>query len=509
MSLYNQLFDWQRKTLENIKDKKSYGLWLDMGLGKTVLGLSLAEIHDCNKIMIISINSKAIETKDVKYSWLWWANQMKLTYNFYDKKYKGDFETDSNDLLILNYESLFKRGKDTKTSCDLNDSIVAFIKSCKNQKVAILVDESHKMKDLSSKQTKAIMKIRRDLKVKTRDLYCYLLTGTPFTKGYEDLYSQLKFLGWDETKSKFVENFCRLGNIHGLLGWQQPIIGYKNIDALYDLIHKYAITIKSDLVAPLPEQIFENHVLDSNPDFQLFITEKEIGNIIAAKMKSKGLEVNPKYNTLRKINNPFYRNIAYPDFNWLAETNGQFYLRARELSIGFQGNAEEYIWYDYSRLKELEKFLENNPNNYVLFYNFTPELLEIFNICEKLNYNIDVYSGEIKSLKHYEAYSNLSESNKLIFDKRNIILANFASGSTGMNWQEYNQCIIFSLPDYGDYSQGIKRVHRLGQKNTVYYYIFYSNNFLDKGMRKALDEKVNYDQKMFDSDLDRVKKMQN
>ena len=87
--------------------------------------------------------------------------------------------------------------------------------------------------------------------------------------------------------------------------------------------------------------------------------------------------------------------------------------------------------------------------------------------------------------------------------KKNIIIANFASGSTGMNWQEYNKCIIFSLPLYKDWEQGLKRIHRIGQKDTVIYHIFYQNNWLDIGMKKALEENIQYTEEMFKLDLEK------
>ena len=177
--------------------------------------------------------------------------------------------------------------------------------------------------------------------------------------------------------------------------------------------------------------------------------------------------------------------MDYPDTKYLAETTGAFWLRSRQISIGFLGNAGECEWYDTTRLKSLEKFLSENEDNYVLFYNFTPELLEIYSICEKLGYNIDVYSGEVKSTFFYEKYSHQSEEEQLI-NKKNIILANFASGSTGMNWQNYHQCILFSIPLFKDYTQALARIYRIGQKDLVVYHTFYQNNWLDKSMIKAL-----------------------
>ena len=179
-------------------------------------------------------------------------------------------------------------------------------------------------------------------------------------------------------------------------------------------------------------------------------------------------------------------------------------MRARQLSIGFIGNASKSIWYDKTRINELEKFLRENEDNYLLFYNYTPELCEIFEVCEKLGYNIDVYCGEIKSLTFYERYSKMNPSEKLT-NKKNIIIANFASGSTGLNWQEYNKCILFSTPVYKDYAQGHKRIHRVGQTaDKVIYYCFYQRNWLDMNMRKALIGAIDYNEDMFQADLERV-----
>ena len=62
MSLEDKLFDWQKELINNIKTKY-YGLFLDCGLGKTVVGLSLAEKHKCNKILIITITIIALSKK--------------------------------------------------------------------------------------------------------------------------------------------------------------------------------------------------------------------------------------------------------------------------------------------------------------------------------------------------------------------------------------------------------------------------------------------------------------
>ena len=505
MSLYNQLFDYQKNIVDKYKDRDSFGLFLDMGLGKTVLSLAFAEVNNCKKVIVITINAKAEESAGLPDSWLGWASKSDIKYNLHTKHDDKPYDISTADLLIINYEGLFSRSKDRKQKVQLRQCIVDFIYSCANNNVAIIVDESHKMKNLKSLQTEAIFKIKTYLKMQARNVYSYLLTGTPFTTGYIDLYSQLKMLGYPDTKTNFIDRYCVRGNLPGLLGWQQPIVGYKNVDELFNLIHMYAITIRSEEVISLPEQIFVYHPTEKSHSFDMLTTEFVKGTEIVKEneLHQKKIYDVEQYDVDKKVGNPYFRNIAYPDLKWLAETNGTFWLRARELSIGFQGNSDDFEWYDMSRLNDIKAFLERNEDNYVIFYNYTPELIALFNICDALGYKVDVFCGEMKSLFFYERFCNLTESEKLV-TKKQVILANFASGSTGMNWQQYSKVIIASTPLYKDYAQAIKRVHRPGQKERVFYHIFYQKNWLDLSMQKALKEQKQYNQDMYDSDLTRV-----
>ena len=508
MNIYENLYSWQKKIVNKFKDKDAFGIFLDMGLGKTPISLSFAEQNKCSKVLIITLNNKALEDETVKGSWLWWANKSELSYTFKTKKSK-DFSTNP-ELMIINYEAIFERGKSRNQRVTIKKCIADFIESSKFHNCAIIIDESHKVKNLQSQQTAAIIKIQKEFQRVSKRTFTYLLTGTPFTTGYIDLYAQLKILGCEMTKGSFVDEFCVRGNIPGLLGWQQPIVGYRNVKSLFNLLHQYAITIKSDDVEQLPEKIFVNHVSPQSKDFEMFIQEKaNIDDIRETFVRHGDKLMSPSVEGLKtKMVNPFYRNIAYPDLNWMAETSGTYWLRARQLSIGFQGNAEESKWYDKTRLQQLETFLRDNEDNYLLFYNFTPELIEIYDICERLGYNIDVYCGEIKSLDNYYRYANSTEAEKLV-NKKNILISNFASGSTGGNWQEYYHCILFSCPLYKDYEQGIKRIHRIGQTHTTIYHTFYQDNWLDRSMTKALQEHIDYSVKMFESDLERIKSIKN
>lgn len=517
MSIYQFLYPYQKRIVDRYKDRASWGLFTDMGTGKTPMSLGLAEANHCDRLVIITLNAKALEKSTNEGSWKWWAEKYYYELEFYDKCSTVFGQNPS--CFIINYESLFERGKNKTQRVTLKHSLEAYIRNCERHNVALIIDESHNIKNLQSQRTTAVMKIKQLLQLKANVCKTYLLTGTPFTQGYIDLYAQLKVLGCQMTKSQFIDEYCIRGNVPGLLGWQQPIVGYRNINSLFNLLHRYAITIKSEEVLKLPEQVFTYVKVPQSDDIIAFSAERLSLQKIVDTCERHGLDfakttlldgttindalLQNRGNLKKKFNNPFYRNIDYPNYDWVAETSGQMWLRARELSIGFNGNTTMCKWYDTTRLSALKRLLEQNEENYVLFYNYTPEMLEIYDICESLGYNIDVYCGEIKSLANYERFCKLDESEKLV-TKKNIIIANFSSGSTGMNWQQYYHCIIFSLPVFRDWAQGIKRVHRAGQKHTVFYHIFVQQNWLDEGMYKALTQAREYDENMFKSDLARL-----
>lgn len=510
MNLYPQLYDWQKKIVDFAATKKSYGLFLDCGLGKTIQALALAEVVGAEKIVVITKKSKVLETVKTPGSWQYWGSQIE-DIDIVDRK-APVFDEHKRQLWVTNYEALFDRGEKSKSSgVSLRKDVKEFLSTCRHKRVTLVLDESHCIKDPSSTQAKALLQLKRELACRSTDLHTYLLTGTPFTTGFIDVWNQLKFLGCPMTKTEFKDRFCELGHIKGLLGWQQPIVGYKNVSGLYALVHEYAITMKSEEVVKLPPQVF---VTEFSPRSLLFdsltrerLTEELVGalNRVRGKLSLPTLPPDYKFYHVSKtaVLNPWCRNIDYPETRWVADTPALLWLRARQLSIGFQGNDECYQWYDKTRFDRIERYLDDHPGNYVLFYNFTPEFYELFERCERLGYHIDVYNGPIKSLYWYEKYSAQSETARMV-NKKNVILANFASGSTGMNWQLYDRCLITSLPLYKDWAQGLKRIHRVGSEDTVTYTVFMGDNWLDRGMWKALQEGTEYSQAMFDTDWNSV-----
>ncbi len=422
--IYTSLYPWQKTIVDQIMDKQAYGLFLDMGLGKTPLSLSLCERHKCDRVIIVTLKGKAVERDSTPGSWKNWFTKYAI----------GDVTPSS---LVINYEAIYDRKALKLSKIEFSQTLKQFLSTCPNHRIALVLDESHRIKDSSSAQSRAIRKLRNYLQAIGSGFYLYLLTGTPFSTGFIDLYNQLSFLGCPMTKAAFKEQFCVLGRIPGLLEWQQPIVRYKNIDKLYSLVHQYALTIKSEEVIDLPDQIFVEHLCPENEWFTLF-TKRSISRTkfdqICSKRDAIGVPSPPYEYRLsppsltpraKTVINPWYRNINFPDLTCVADTPALLWLRARQLSVGFQSDDTKTTWYSLDRINRISQFLVDHEDNYVIFYNYYAEFYALYDMLESIGYNVDVYNGAIKSLYFYEKYAAQDEVQR-ISNKRNVILANFA-----------------------------------------------------------------------------------
>jgi hypothetical protein len=510
--IYDLLYGWQKRIADLAAGRNAYGLFLDCGLGKTPIGLASAERSGCVRIIVVTVGPKAEESASVPGSWKCWAGKYGSGVRVLGKKAGiAECSDPSPAILIVNYEYLCAHPQPMH-GFELRDTISAFVRASAGKPFCLIADESHRMKNPGSLQSKGMDQIYKTAKLICPAAKAYLMTGTPFTTGYIDLYAQLRFLGCPINKTQFEDRFCEMGRIPGLMAWQQPIVGYRNLDQLYALVHKYAITMQSSDVVDLPEKIFVRHTSGAGAEFDL-LTEQRIkgSEIIAEDRRRQSLGFMPvpkarideaKADPDKRLPNPWYKDMSYPGEQWFADTAGSLWLRARQLSIGFQGNEESSYWFSRSRLDQLKDFLAENPDNYVLFYNYVPEFIELYLICESLGYGIDAWNGEIKSMPNYGRYS-AEPPEKQVTDRKNVILANFASGSTGMNWQAYSKCVLFSLPLYKDWEQSLKRIHRIGQRQTAIYHVFSADNWLDKSMQLALDDGIQYTEDLFEKDLER------
>src|SRR4030042_55639 len=154
--------------------------------------------------------------------------------------------------VLINYESAWRN--------DLKKELDKYRPQC------VIVDESHKIKNPMSRQSKAVCTFR-DVRHKL------ILTGTPITKSPLDIFGQWKFL----RPEVFGENWwafqARFAVFGGFKGYE--ILRYQNMDHLRREVHHDAYICSADECLQLPPKVFQNIDIELQPNARKIYNKME------------------------------------------------------------------------------------------------------------------------------------------------------------------------------------------------------------------------------------------
>lgn len=189
------LWKHQEMAINLAKDKKNFALFHDMGTGKTRTMLEILRYHYNNEKQVL--NTLIISPLITLHNW---ENEIKtytkIPHNLVtvlegSSKEKNLKLLDAKGIVIVNYDFFSLRANNRQS---VLNAIKVF-----SPKILIL-DESHKIKNISSLRTKTILKLAE----MQSNGYRFIMTGSPVTNNQMDLYSQFLFLDKGET---FGNNF--------------------------------------------------------------------------------------------------------------------------------------------------------------------------------------------------------------------------------------------------------------------------------------------------------------
>lgn len=169
----------------------------------------------------------------------------------------------------------------------------AFISS---GRTLFLTDESITIKNSDSNRTKEAIGLARLKGAVKRGI----LNGTPVSKGLEDLYSQFQFLDPDiigiGDYYSFRNRYCVMGGYE-----QKEIIGYTNVDELFELIRPYTLEVSKEEALPdLPPKVYQVRTYTPSDEQKALLKdvdllrkawvngeEVSVSNILAVSVKSQ------------------------------------------------------------------------------------------------------------------------------------------------------------------------------------------------------------------------------
>ena len=314
--------------------------------------------------------------------------------------------------------------------------------------VMLVVDESSRIKRPSAKRTKIITKFSKYAKYKR------IMTGTPVTKGAEDVYSQFKFLdpnilGYDSFYS-FKARYCVMGGYES-----KQIVSYQNINELTQSIQGHSFRILKKDCLDLPDKIYQRYPI------QLTTKQKQIYNSLKKEFitELQGETLSAPETITRIL------RLQQITCNWFATENGTVEIEKEN-----------------PRITALKDILSQIQSKVIIWARFKADIRAI----EKLLGNKAVsYYGDINN--------NDREENIRLFQndpKIKYFIGQPQSGGIGLNLTAAEYAIYYSNSfDLEIRLQSEDRCHRIGTKSNVTYIDIETVKTIDSKIIKALRSK--------------------
>ena len=403
----------------------------DMGLGKTYTGGEKLIQLGARVNLVICQKSKISDWVDhftenyelshnmMIYDCTKWNKADWLLFS-HDTVFKNDAHQQDITVLVINYELAFRRPELAK----LKD-------------FTLMLDESSLIQNEQAKRSKFILK-------KLQPTNVILLSGTPTGGKYENLYSQLKLLGWNISKPTYWNTYIDY-HFEDMGSFPVRFIdGYKNVERLKRKMREYGCHfLKTEDVLDLPDQVFTTIKIPVSKEYKKFRKDKVVevdGNTLIGD------------NTLTKM------------------------LYERQLC----GQ------YSKAKLEAFKDLVESTEDRLIVFYNFNHELHNL--LCGLIR-PVSIVNGQFKDL---EAYENKDNS---------ITFIQYQAGAMGLNLQKANKIIYFSPPLSSElYEQSKKRINRIGATKTSYYYNLTVTGSIEERIYKTLAMRKDYTEKLFEEE---------
>lgn len=302
--------------------------------------------------------------------------------------------------------------------------------------VALMLDESSMIQNETAKRSRFILRLNTQKVI--------LLSGTPTAGRYEKLWSQCRLLGWNISKSAFYDRYViekPIMNKHSPFPIK-IVVGYKNVEELKNMLRLHgAYFLKTEDVLSLPEQTFVDIPLSAPSQYRKY-------------RKDKLVTVN--------------------DVTLVGDTTLKRFLHERQL-CGM---------YCKPKMEAFADLLDSTDDRLIVFYNFKEELRELRKIAK--GRPISEVNGTTRDLTAYEKHDN------------SVTFIQYQSGSMGLNLQKANKIVYFTLPVRSElFEQSKKRIHRIGQNGTCYYYTLICRGTVEERIMQTLKERRDYTDRLF------------
>ena len=449
-------YPYQQYCIDSITYNRAVGLFLDMGLGKTVI--TLTAVHELRynrwevaKPLIIAPKKVAEATWTTEAAKWDHLKMMRIVPVLGTVQQRLRALATPADAYVINRENVQWLVEHFKNSWPFD---------------MVILDESSSFKNPSSKRFKAMKLVRSRIKRIVE------LTGTPSSNGLEDLWAQIYLLDEGARLGKTMGAYRDRYFIPGKRN-RTTIFSYTPKDGSFDMIKQaisdICISMKAEDYLTLPDVIFNDIpvALDAaaakaysqlENDLLLQVDENMITAQSAGVLTGKLLQL----------------------------CNGAIYDEDRNAVKIHDCKVDAF----------LELVEQLNGQHALVFYNFQHDRDRLVEALAKYNLNVRVYS---------RAKDEIDWNNGEI----DILLAHPASCGYGLNLQQGgHHAIWFGLTwSLEQYEQANKRLHRQGQEHPVVIHHLVVQSGMDAAVLEALTGKADMQNALMDALRVRINKL--
>lgn len=433
--------DYQAHCIQKIEEIPKVGLFLDMGLGKTVTTLTAIKDLKYNrfevrKVLVIAPKKVAEGT---------WSKE----------KDKWDHTKMLRVSQVLGSQA--KRIRALNTPADLyiinRENVVWLVDYYRNAWPfdMVVVDESSSFKSHKAKRFKALASVGNMISRMVE------LTGTPSPNGLEDLWAQIYLLDGGERLGKRYTQFRERYFQPDRRGPDGMVYSYEakpgTQESILEKISDICISMKAEDYLQLPDIIFHEIPVELDPKARKSYLELERKMVLELPEEEEQISVTSAAALSNKL---------------LQLGNGAIYDEDRQYYEIHNCKIEAFL--------ELVESLQGKP--VLVFYNFKHDRSRILKALEKLKLRV----RELKTTEDEDDWNN---------GKIDVLLTHPASSAYGLNLQQGgNHVIWFGLTwNYELYTQANKRLHRQGQTEKVIIHHLICSGTRDEDAMEALQRK--------------------
>lgn len=423
--------DYQKTAYDWVMNIPKCALFLDMGLGKTIVTLTaLQELKDCldaERILVIAPKRVAEDTwsREVE---KWDHLSLTISKVLGNVKQRMAALAADADIYVINRENVAWLVKNHKWDFD-----------------TVVIDELSSFKSPSSQRFRAL----RSVMPKCQRVIG--LTGTPAPNGYKDLWSEVYLLDQGKRLGKTVTEFKARYFIDIAYGQTYEDLRLKKgaKDTIDQLLKDLCMSMSADDYLKMPERI---------------------DNVLHVKLSTKEQEL--------------YREMERNQLATLEDGETIMSLSAAgvmnkllQLSSGFMYDEDKQPhWIHERKLDALEEIIDCNEGESVLvFYSYQADrdaILKRFPKARVMNDSKDISDWNSQKAK--------------------LMIAHPASIGHGLNIQEGGHIIVwYGLPwSLELYQQANRRLHRQGQvsKHVIINHLI-ADGTVDEQVMRALNDK--------------------